>query len=165
MFCVFEACVGMYFPAMGYQKGKVVDDGNRAHIYGLLRIPFNIFVVVGLSLTREGEVSPFHSSQSMDSNADEQNRRRISRNHLHDLQWTASCCLCGRRAFPPRLNICTQAVPIASPARAGRSTSLSIEVSSAQCGKRRDTQRNIHSQPAVLDLMPHTRSHTRAKTL
>ncbi|KAL8800249.1 MAG: hypothetical protein Q9182_005305 [Xanthomendoza sp. 2 TL-2023] len=55
MFCVFEACVGLYFPAMGYQKGKVVNDGNRAHIYGLLRIPFNIFVVVALSLTREGD--------------------------------------------------------------------------------------------------------------
>ncbi|KAL8784074.1 MAG: hypothetical protein Q9213_004201 [Squamulea squamosa] len=55
LFCVFEACVGVYFPAMGYQKGKVVGDGERAHIYGLLRIPFNIFVVVALSLTREGD--------------------------------------------------------------------------------------------------------------
>ncbi|KAI4218726.1 MAG: hypothetical protein L6R36_008788 [Xanthoria steineri] len=55
LFCVFELCVGMYFPAMGYQKGKVVGDGERAHIYGLLRIPFNIFVVVALSLTKEGD--------------------------------------------------------------------------------------------------------------
>ncbi|KAL8858975.1 MAG: hypothetical protein Q9178_004456 [Gyalolechia marmorata] len=55
LFCLFEACVGMYFPAMGYQKGKVVADGERAHIYGLLRIPFNIFVVVALSLTKEGD--------------------------------------------------------------------------------------------------------------
>ncbi|KAL8892117.1 MAG: hypothetical protein Q9192_005652 [Flavoplaca navasiana] len=55
LFCLFELCVGMYFPAMGYQKGKVVGDGERAHIYGLLRIPFNIFVVVALSLTKEGD--------------------------------------------------------------------------------------------------------------
>ncbi len=54
-FCLFEACVGMYFPSMGYQKGKVIDDGNRAHLYGLLRIPYNLFVVVALSLTREGK--------------------------------------------------------------------------------------------------------------
>lgn len=54
-FCLFEACVGMYFPSMGYQKGKVIDDGNRAHLYGLLRIPYNLFVVIALSLTREGE--------------------------------------------------------------------------------------------------------------
>lgn len=63
MFCVFEASVGMYFPAMGYQKGKVIDDGNRAHIYGLLRIPFNIFVVVALSLTREGMFSPYFTNR------------------------------------------------------------------------------------------------------
>ncbi|KAI4173469.1 MAG: hypothetical protein LQ348_006575 [Seirophora lacunosa] len=55
-FCLFEACVGMYFPSMGYLKGKVIDDGNRAHLYGLLRIPYNVFVVVALSLTREGDM-------------------------------------------------------------------------------------------------------------
>ena len=60
LFCLFELCVGMYFPAMGYQKGKVVGDGERAHIYGLLRIPFNIFVVVALSLTKEGNNCRFH---------------------------------------------------------------------------------------------------------
>ncbi|KAL9011930.1 MAG: hypothetical protein Q9173_003267 [Seirophora scorigena] len=54
-FCLFEVCVGMYFPSMGYLKGKVIDDGNRAHLYGLLRIPYNVFVVVALSLTQEGE--------------------------------------------------------------------------------------------------------------
>ncbi|KAI4145610.1 MAG: hypothetical protein L6R39_003752 [Caloplaca ligustica] len=55
-FCLFEACVGMYFPSMGYQKGKVIDDGNRAYLYGLLRIPYNVFVVITLSLTREGDM-------------------------------------------------------------------------------------------------------------
>ena len=53
-FCVFEACVGMYFPSIGYLKGKIVDDGIRARVYGMLRVPLNIFVVVALSLTREG---------------------------------------------------------------------------------------------------------------
>lgn len=58
-FCLFEACVGMYFPSMGYQKGKVIDDGNRAYLYGLLRIPYNVFVVITLSLTREGMTATY----------------------------------------------------------------------------------------------------------
>lgn len=53
-FCVFEACVGMYWPSVGYLKGRFVDDGNRARVYGCLRIPLNVFVVLALSLTREG---------------------------------------------------------------------------------------------------------------
>jgi MFS transporter, MFS domain-containing protein family, molybdate-anion transporter len=51
LFCLFEACVGMYWPCMGYLKGKIVDDGVRAQVYGILRIPLNVFVVVSLLLT------------------------------------------------------------------------------------------------------------------
>ena len=40
---------------MAYQKGKIVEDGVRANVYGLMRIPLNIFVVLVLSTTREGE--------------------------------------------------------------------------------------------------------------
>jgi hypothetical protein len=47
--------VGMYFPSIGYLKGKVVEDGVRARVYGVLRIPLNIFVVVSLALVKEGE--------------------------------------------------------------------------------------------------------------
>lgn len=46
--------MGIYYPSMAHQKGKVIDDGVRANIYGMLRIPLNIFVVVALSLTKEG---------------------------------------------------------------------------------------------------------------
>lgn len=53
-FCLYETCVGIYYPSMAHQKGKVIDDGVRANIYGMLRIPLNIFVVVALSLTKEG---------------------------------------------------------------------------------------------------------------
>jgi hypothetical protein len=53
-FCVFEACVGMYFPSVGYLKGRFVEDGVRARVYGILRIPLNAFVVVALSLIKEG---------------------------------------------------------------------------------------------------------------
>jgi len=54
-FCLFEVCVGIYFPSIGYLKGKHIDDGIRARVYGMLRIPLNIFVVVALSLVREGD--------------------------------------------------------------------------------------------------------------
>lgn len=54
-FCVFEACVGMYWPSVGYLKGRFIEDGIRARIYGMLRIPLNIFVVVALSCVKEGD--------------------------------------------------------------------------------------------------------------
>jgi hypothetical protein len=54
MFVLFEMCVGIYYPSMGYQKGRVIEDGVRAKVYGLMRIPLNIFVVLALSLTTEG---------------------------------------------------------------------------------------------------------------
>lgn len=59
VFCLFEAAVGMYFPCMGYLKGKLVDDGVRAQVYGILRVPLNVFVVVSLMLTGDG--NPFGS--------------------------------------------------------------------------------------------------------
>ncbi|CZR51912.1 probable major facilitator superfamily domain-containing protein 5 [Phialocephala subalpina] len=54
-FCVFEACVGMYWPSVGFLKGRVIEDGVRARIYGMLRIPLNVFVVAALGLVEEGE--------------------------------------------------------------------------------------------------------------
>lgn len=55
LFCLYEACVGVYYPSIAHQKGNIIDDGVRANIYGMLRIPLNIFVVVALSLTKEGK--------------------------------------------------------------------------------------------------------------
>lgn len=54
-FCIYEMCVGIYYPSMGCQKGKIIDDGVRAQIYTILRIPLNVFVVAALSLTAEGD--------------------------------------------------------------------------------------------------------------
>lgn len=53
-FCLFEICCGVYFPSMAHLKEKIIEDGVRAKIYGIMRIPLNIFVVVGLMLTQEG---------------------------------------------------------------------------------------------------------------
>lgn len=54
LFCAFEACVGVYWPVVGLLKGKVVDDAVRAQVYGVLRVPLNVFVVASLALTRGG---------------------------------------------------------------------------------------------------------------
>jgi hypothetical protein len=53
-FCIFEICCGVYFPSIANLKERIIDDGVRAKIYGIMRIPLNIFVVVGLMLTQEG---------------------------------------------------------------------------------------------------------------
>ena len=45
-FCIFELCCGVYYPAMGSLKSKLVEDGSRASIYGILRITLNVFVVL-----------------------------------------------------------------------------------------------------------------------
>ncbi len=39
---------------MAHLKEKIIDDGVRAKIYGIMRIPLNVFVVVGLMLTQDG---------------------------------------------------------------------------------------------------------------
>jgi len=54
-FCIFEVCCGIYYPVMGSLKGKLIDDSARASIYGILRVPLNVFVVLALSTTQEGE--------------------------------------------------------------------------------------------------------------
>ncbi|TVY37582.1 Molybdate-anion transporter, partial [Lachnellula cervina] len=53
-FCVFEICCGIYFPSIARLKEQIVEDGVRAKIYGILRVPLNIFVVLGLMLTKAG---------------------------------------------------------------------------------------------------------------
>lgn len=55
LFCLFEACVGMYWPCMGYLKGQLIEDGVRAQLYGILRVPLNVFVVVALYFTGDGD--------------------------------------------------------------------------------------------------------------
>ncbi|EJT68705.1 hypothetical protein GGTG_13719 [Gaeumannomyces tritici R3-111a-1] len=54
LFCAFEACVGVYWPCMGYLKGRLIEDGARARVYSVLRVPLNLFVVASLHLTRDG---------------------------------------------------------------------------------------------------------------
>jgi len=47
-FCLFEACVGIYYPVMGVLRGKLVPDEVRATLYSLFRLPLNAFVTISL---------------------------------------------------------------------------------------------------------------------
>mmetsp|Transcript_19926 Transcript_19926/g.46672 ORF Transcript_19926/g.46672 Transcript_19926/m.46672 type:complete len:210 (+) Transcript_19926:201-830(+) len=43
-FCVFEFCVGVYYPSVGILKSKVVPEHVRGMVFNLYRIPLNAVV-------------------------------------------------------------------------------------------------------------------------
>ncbi|RDX51725.1 DUF791-domain-containing protein [Lentinus brumalis] len=47
-FCVFEACVGVYYPVQGMLRGRLIEDEHRATLSSLFRVPLNVFVFVAL---------------------------------------------------------------------------------------------------------------------
>lgn len=53
-FCIFEMCCGMYFPLIASRRGRIIEDRVRARIYGWMRVPLNMFVVVILATVKEG---------------------------------------------------------------------------------------------------------------
>ena len=53
-FCMFAVCVGAYFPSMASLKGRLIQDGSRGRIYGILRLPLNLSVIAAHSLAEEG---------------------------------------------------------------------------------------------------------------
>merc|ERR1711959_779919 len=52
-FVLFEITVGMYFPACGTLKGKIVPESCRATLYNIFRIPLNVVVVLALLFKAE----------------------------------------------------------------------------------------------------------------
>lgn len=57
-FSFFEGCVGYYWPSIGYLRGELVHGGIRGQVYGLLRLPVNLFVFCALILTQDGKMTP-----------------------------------------------------------------------------------------------------------
>lgn len=51
-FIVFEFCVGVYIPVIGYLKGRVVPEEYRASISNWFRVPMNIFTCFSLTLNQ-----------------------------------------------------------------------------------------------------------------
>merc|ERR1719181_944921 len=47
-FCIFEMCVGIYFPSICTLKSEAVPESHRATIYNLFRAPMNLIVVTVL---------------------------------------------------------------------------------------------------------------------
>jgi len=45
-FCVFEGCVGVYFPTWGSIRSQVVPETCRASVMNILRVPLNLIVVL-----------------------------------------------------------------------------------------------------------------------
>lgn len=78
-FSLFEACVGLYFPTMSRLKSELVEDAVRGKVYGMMRLPLNVFVVLALGVTREGK----HSSGTRNGNTLMANRRRSSWHGVH----------------------------------------------------------------------------------
>ncbi|KYK54434.1 hypothetical protein DCS_06392 [Drechmeria coniospora] len=56
-FLVFEFCLGIYFPSIGYLKGNLFGNEIRGKVYGLLRVPLNAFVTVSLVTIAPGDAS------------------------------------------------------------------------------------------------------------
>lgn len=54
-FLLFEVANGMYVPSMAYLRGLVVDEKSRTGMYGLMKIPLFVFVILALGITAEGK--------------------------------------------------------------------------------------------------------------
>eukprot|EP00929_Paragymnodinium_shiwhaense_P019052 TRINITY_DN13106_c0_g2_i1.p1 TRINITY_DN13106_c0_g2~~TRINITY_DN13106_c0_g2_i1.p1 ORF type:complete len:455 (-),score=137.68 TRINITY_DN13106_c0_g2_i1:300-1664(-) len=50
-FFVFEACVGMFQPAAGFVRSKVIPDAVQGSVMNLFRVPLNMLVVIGTKIT------------------------------------------------------------------------------------------------------------------
>lgn len=48
-FCVFEACVGAFWPSIATQRANVLPDDLRATVTNLFRVPLNAFVCLALA--------------------------------------------------------------------------------------------------------------------
>jgi MFS family permease len=56
-FCIFEVCVGIYWPCVGTLKGIYVPENQRSAIYNLFRIPLNAIVLFVLLSKVESQTS------------------------------------------------------------------------------------------------------------
>ncbi|KAF6203509.1 hypothetical protein GE061_001840 [Apolygus lucorum] len=55
MFLVYEWCVGMYYPAIGYLRSRTVPEEYRATLSNWLRVPMNIFTCISITLKHGGD--------------------------------------------------------------------------------------------------------------
>ncbi|KAG5771250.1 hypothetical protein H9Q72_002159 [Fusarium xylarioides] len=60
--CLFEMCVGLYYPSMAYLKGRLVERERRGRAYGLMRVPLNAATFLCLITVSEGMLRALVSS-------------------------------------------------------------------------------------------------------
>lgn len=53
-FHLYELCNGVYVPSIAYQRGIIVDESRRTGLYGLMKIPLFVFVILSLNLSAAG---------------------------------------------------------------------------------------------------------------
>lgn len=64
-FLVFEVANGVYVPSIAYIRGLVIDDKSRAGMYGLMRIPLFVFVILALGINAEGELKSLDEQETI----------------------------------------------------------------------------------------------------
>lgn len=60
-FVLYEMCLGVYFPVMGYLKSRVIPEEYRASMANWFRAPMNLFTCISLTFNR------FNKSQNNES--------------------------------------------------------------------------------------------------
>jgi len=88
-FCLFEGCVGYYWPSIGYLRGELVHGGIRGQVYGLLRLPVNVFVFCALILTQDGKMACCPLLEQSKYSANTLHRRTTSQYRVRDVQLSA----------------------------------------------------------------------------
>jgi hypothetical protein len=63
--CLFEACVGVYNPTIASLKSQIVSNEHRGQLYGLLRLPTNIYVVLTLQSVKQGKTGPLRAARCL----------------------------------------------------------------------------------------------------
>ncbi|KAI1175201.1 hypothetical protein F4777DRAFT_339462 [Nemania sp. FL0916] len=53
LFCLLEACVGIFEPGIGYLKATLISDESRATVYSVMRTPLNILIIVSMLATKD----------------------------------------------------------------------------------------------------------------
>ncbi|KAI0877432.1 hypothetical protein GGS24DRAFT_487952 [Hypoxylon argillaceum] len=53
LFCLLEACRGVFGPGVGYLKASLIEDDARTAVYSLMRTPLNILVVVSVLAVKD----------------------------------------------------------------------------------------------------------------
>jgi len=54
-FCIFEVCVGLFWPAIGTLRAKFLPEEGRATLMNMFRIPLN--AIVCLILVKQGDLA------------------------------------------------------------------------------------------------------------